>query len=94
MLPRILIKVFDYINLVSTSWEIGAYYIITIQATLGQAVFGSYMIFKLASVVYQRFLIAGKHRQADIDNIQENYRRATHDYTVGNIVYVSYDLIS
>ena len=28
-----------------------------------------------------------KQQQVDIDNVQENYRRVAHDYTVCNLVY-------
>ena len=29
-----------------------------------------------------------KQRQVDIDNVQENARQATHDYAIGDQVYV------
>ena len=41
-------------------------------ATLGQAVFGRYMLFNLASVVDWRVLTAAGQHQVDIDNIREN----------------------
>ena len=51
-------KVFDYIypwgeTLASIALAIRACYYRTIMATLGQDVFGKYMIFNLSSVVYQ-----------------------------------------
>ena len=60
----------------------------TIQATAGQAIFNRYIIFNLASVVDWRVITVGKKRQVDIDNVQENAMRVTHDYTVGNILYM------
>ena len=67
-------KVFDYIypwgkTLVSIAWVIRAYYHRTIQATPGQAVFVRHIIFNLTSVLYWRFIITGKQRQVDIDNL-------------------------
>ena len=57
-------------------------------ATLGQAVFGRYVLFNLTSVVDWRVVIAAKKSQLDIDNVRENAKRVTHDYAIGNQVYV------
>ena len=46
------------------------------------------MIFNLASVVDWQVITAGKQRQVDIDNVQENDRQVTHDYAIGNILYL------
>ena len=46
------------------------------------------MLFNLTSVVDWRVAIAEKQRQVDIDNIRENSRQVTHDYAIGDIVYV------
>ena len=46
------------------------------------------MIFNIASVIDWRVITAGKHQQVGIDNVQENARRVTHDYTIGDLVYV------
>ena len=56
--------------------------------TPGQAVFDRDMLFNLASVVDWRVVTAAKQRQVDIDNVRENPRRVTHDYEIGNRVYV------
>ena len=57
-------------------------------ATPGQAVFGRYMLFNLASVVYWRVVTAAKQHQVDIDNVMETAKRVTHDYSIGDQVYV------
>ena len=46
------------------------------------------MIFNISSVIDWRVITAGKHQQVGIDNVQENARRVTHDYTIGDLVYV------
>ena len=46
------------------------------------------MIFNLTSVVYWRVVSYAKKRQVDIDNVQENARQVTHDYTIGDQFYV------
>ena len=58
-------KVFDHIvpwdeTLAYIAWAIINYYHHTIISTPGQAVFGSYMLFNLASVVDWRFVTAPK----------------------------------
>ena len=86
-------KVFDYIytwgeTLASIVWVIRASYHRTIMATPGKDVFGIDMLFNLASVVYWQVATAAKHFQVDIDNVRGNSKRVTHDYTIGDQVYV------
>ena len=57
-------------------------------ATSGQGVFVRDMLFNLESVVDCRVASAEKQRQVDIDNVRENARWVTHDYAVGDRVYV------
>ena len=57
-------------------------------ATPGQAFFGRYMLFNLESAVNWRVVTAENQRQVDIDNFRENAKRVTHDYAIGNQVYV------
>ena len=57
-------------------------------ATLGQAVFGRYMLFNLTSVDDWWVVTAAKQRQLDIDNVRENTKQVTHDYDIGDQVYV------
>ena len=85
-------KVLQYIyplgeTLSYIAWAIRPSYHRTIQATPGQVVFGRYMVFNLASVIYWWVITAGKHQQVEIENVQENARWVTHDYKVGNLVY-------
>ena len=86
-------KVFDHIypwgkTIEFIAWIIGDSYHLTIMATPGQDVFGRDMLFKLASVFDWRVVTAEKQRQVDIDNGRENAKRVTHDYAIGNRVYV------
>ena len=86
-------KAFDYIDpwgetLASIAWAIQASYHHAIQATPNQAVFGRYMIFNLVSVVDWQVITDGKQQQVEIDNVQENTRQVTHDYAIGDLVYV------
>ena len=46
------------------------------------------MLFNLASVSYSRLATAAKQCQVDIDNVRENAKRVTHEYAIGNRVYV------
>ena len=46
------------------------------------------MLFNITPVVECPFVTAANQRQADIDNVRENYGRVTHDYAIGNLVYV------
>ena len=57
-------------------------------ATPGQSVFFRYMLFNLASVVDWRVITTVKQRQVDIDNVKENAKQVTHDYAIGDQVYV------
>ena len=86
-------KVFDYIyqwglTLAYIACAIRAYYHHTMQSTPGQAVFGRDMIFNLTLIVDRRDINARKEQQVDIDNFRENAMRVTHDYAIGNLVYV------
>ena len=54
----------------------------------GQYILDRYMIFNLASVIDWWVITAAKQRQVNIDNIRENARQVTHDYKIGNQVYV------
>ena len=56
--------------------------------TPGQDVFGKDILFNLAAVVDWRVVTAAKQRQEDIDNVIENTKWVTHDYTIGNQVYL------
>ena len=57
-------------------------------ATPDQAVFGKYVLFNLASVVGWQVVTAANQRQVDIDNVRENTRKFTHDYKIGDQLYV------
>ena len=86
-------RVFDYIDqwdetLATISCSIRASYHRTVMTTPGQDVCGRYMLFNLASVVDWRVATAAKQRQVDIDNVRENARQVTHDYTIADHVYV------
>ena len=50
-------------------------------------------MFNLLSVIDWRVITSGKQQQVDIDNVQENYRWVTHDYTIGDLVYVEINAI-
>ena len=54
----------------------------------GQAVFGRYILFNLALVIDWWVLTAAKQRQVEIDNVRENSKQVTHDYAIGDRVYV------
>ena len=62
-------------------------------STPGQAVFGRDILFNLDSVIYWRVATAANQRQLDIDNVRENAKRLTHDYAIGNRVYVEMTVI-
>ena len=86
-------NVFDYIDprsetLAYIACSIRASYHLTIMATPCQAILGRYMLFNLASVVYWRVVTPTERRQIDIDNVPIKARQVTHDYAVGNVVYV------
>ena len=46
------------------------------------------MLFNLESAVDWRVVTAENQSQIDIDNVRENANRVTHDYAVGDQVYV------
>ena len=56
--------------------------------TPGQVVFFRDMLFKAAPVVDWQVATSAKQRQVDIDNVRENANRVTHDYAMGDLVYV------
>ena len=91
-------KCFDYIDpwgetLSYITFVIRAYYHKNIQATPDQTVFGRGILFNITSFIDWQVITAGKKWQVDIDNVQENARRFTHDYVVGNVVYVKMTVI-
>ena len=57
-------------------------------ATPGQAVFDRDMLFNLALVVDWRVVTVANQRQVDIDNVRDNARQVTYDYTICDQVYV------
>ena len=84
---------FDYIypwgeTLAYIACAIRAFYHVNIQATPSQVVFCIDLIFNLVPFIYWRVITAGKQQQLDIYNFQEKSRRVTHDYTIGDLVYV------
>ena len=86
-------KIFFYIypcgeTLASIAWAIIASYHHTTMATPGQAVFVRDMLFTLASVVDFRLATVVKQPQVDMDNVRENSNKVTHDYKIGDQVYV------
>ena len=86
-------KVFDYTDpwgetLAYIAWAIRDSYDHTIMATPFQAFFGRDILFNLASVVDWQVVTAAKQRQVDIDNVRENSKQVTHDYGIGDQVYV------
>ena len=46
------------------------------------------MLFNLESVVDWQVVTSENQSQIDIDNVRENANRVTHDYAVGDQVYV------
>ena len=57
-------------------------------ATPVKSVFVRDMWFNLTSVVEWWVVTAEKQRKIDIDNVRENSRQVTHDYAIGDQVYV------
>ena len=57
-------------------------------ATSGQYVFGRDMLFNLASAIDWRVATTVNQHQVDIDNVRENTKRVTHDYAIGDQVWV------
>ena len=86
-------KFFNYIypwgeTLAYISWAIRASYNCNLMVTPGQSVFCRDMLFDLALVVDWKVATATKQRQVDFANVRENYRQFTHDYVIGDRVYV------
>ena len=46
------------------------------------------MKFNLVKVIYWRVITSKKKQQVDIDNVCKNARRVSHDYAIGDLVYV------
>ena len=46
------------------------------------------MLFNSTSVFDWKVTTAAKHHKIEIDNVRENAKRVTHDYAIGNQVYV------
>ena len=46
------------------------------------------MIFNLASAVYWQVITAVKQRQVNIHYVQEDDRQVTHEYSIGNQVFM------
>ena len=75
-------KVFNNIDTWSDTleyiaWAIRASYQCTIMSTSGQAVFGRYIIFHLASVVDWLVITTAKQQQVDIDDVLGKSRMTT-----------------
>ena len=86
-------KFFDYIDpwgetIIYIVWVIRSYYNLTIGAKPFQSIFCRDIVFNLMLVLDWRVITAKKQWQVYIDNVQEKTRWFTHDYEVGNIVYV------
>ena len=86
-------KIFNNIDpwgetLAYIAWTIRSSYQRTIMATPGQSVFRRYILFRLASLIDWRVVSTKNLRQEDIDNLRGNARRVTHDYAIGDRVYV------
>ena len=89
-------RTFDYIDpwgeiLSSIAWAVRASHHSTWNKTPGQLVFGRDMIFNLSTVVDWKAITARKQAQVDRDNLRENANRVSHDYAIGDQVYVKID---
>ena len=49
------------------------------------------MVFNLSTVIDWKAITARKQAQVDRDNLLENANRVSHDYTIGDQVYVKVD---
>ena len=49
------------------------------------------MVFNLSTVVDWKAITARKQAQVDRDNLRENANRVSHDYAIGDQVYVKID---
>ena len=86
-------KLFDYIDpwgetLEYIAWAMRDSYHHNIMDLPGQDVFDIGMLFNLVSVVRWKVATAAKQRQVDIDYVRENAKQVTHDYAIGDQVYV------
>ncbi len=89
-------RVLDHINprgeiLNSIAWAIRASYHNTLRATPAQLVFGRDMIFNITTVVDWHAVHNRKQAQVLSDNARENNKRISHEYSVGDYVYVVRD---
>ena len=89
-------RTFDYIDpwgeiLSSVAWAVRASHHSTFDKTPGQLVFGRDMVFNLSTVVDWKAITARKQAQVDRDNLRENANRVSHDYAIGDQVYVKID---
>jgi len=89
-------RTFDYIDpwgeiLSSIAWAVRASHHSTFNKTPGQLVFGRDIIFNLSTVVDWKAITARKQAQVDRDNLRENANRVSHDYAIGDQVYVKID---
>ena len=57
-------------------------------ATPVQSVFSRDILFNLVSVVDWRVITSVKQWQVEIYNVRENAKQVTHDYAIGDTVYV------
>ena len=92
-------QIFDYIDpwgeiLNSIAWVVWASHHTTLDKTPAQLMFGRDMIFNLSTVIDWRAITLHKQKQVDRDNLRENARRITHDYTEQDKVYVPCDGIN
>ena len=62
-------------------------------ATPDHYIFGRYMQFNLTLAVDWRVKTAANKRQVEIDNVHESSRQVTHEYAIGNLVYVEMNCI-
>ena len=86
-------KISDHVDtwgetLAPIAWVIIDSYRHTTMVTAVQALFFRDIMFNLASAVDWRVVTTAKQRQVDIYNVRENARRVTHDYAIGDQVYV------
>ena len=75
-------------TITSIAWAVRASYHLTIMATPFQAVFGRDMLFNFVSVIDWRVSTPAKQRQVDTGNVRERSKQFTHDYAIGDQVYV------
>jgi len=77
--------------LASIAYAVRCSYHSTIQGTPGQLVFGRDMLLDLKFAPIYEQVWADKQRRINYNNVQENDRRAIHDYKVGEYAYILRD---